>query len=590
MKDKFLKIIKKSAIFLLLFFTIILIFTTTLWMFKISISKIYLPIEYGISIIAFIIINYVKNIKAIDIKQFIKKKLITNILSIILATIIFILSVYAIGKIYDTTSDGNTYHKLAVGSMKNGWNPLYESCIDYTKEDGNVVTVNEDNINYLWVDHYAIGTEIIGANIYAFTNNIESGKISNLIFMYICFGIVLEYLSKKRNLGLIKSIIIAMVLVLNPVFLTQVGTYYVDTTLAMSLFISFIELLNITDETANKKNEKLLEYLILSMSIIVCINTKFTGLAYEGLFCGAFYIFWLIRERKDRKKLKETFITNTIFYIIVLLIAIGVVGCSSYLMNLIKHKSLFYPLSGENHVANMVNQEIPKTLSSKSHLEQFLTSIFSKGKNVSPAYAPEGNSLPEIKIPFTMTMAEINNYNIPDIRMGGFGPLFSGIFIIGFVITIYIIIDLIKNKKYDNLVKYTIFVIVSTLLVTMLDGAYWARYIPYIYFIQVMNLCYLLEKNKIIYNVIGTIFGLIMITNIIVVMPTVKRGYKENSNYVKEHLQLFKEYAEESGQPVKIKLNAGGFQGVEYNIADLDVDFIEDKTIVGENDGFMFRY
>ena len=601
MKDKIITVIKKSAIFLLTFLSMILLITTTLWIIKIPISIINLPIEFVLSIILFIIVSCrIKNKKnkEIDIEKCMLESWKTLLVSILLGTIVFSVSVYCLGKIYDTTQDGNTYHKLAVGSMKNGWNPLYGSCRDYTEEDGNVVTVIDGNRNYLWADHYAIGTEIIGANIYAFTGNIESGKVSSIIMIYICFGITLAYLSEDRKMKLLRSIIVAFVLSVNPITVTQIGTFYVDTALAMSLFIMFIELFKITHSQNENKVENykttfknnIEEYLILGMSILICANAKLTGIAYSGVFCIAFYIYWLIKNRKDKKLLKSTFIINTVFYLIVLIVTIAIVGASSYLMNLIKHKSLFYPLSGENHVENMVNREIPESLSTKSHLEQFLTSIFSKGKNVSPAYYPEQHEEPEIKIPFTMTRSELKNYVIPDIRMGGFGPLYSGIFIISTITTIIAVIDFIKNKKTNQLIPYSIIVLISIGLVLGLDGGYWARYVPYVYFVSIMNLAYLFEKKQKSISIISYIIGIIILINSLSVSYSAFNGYISNSRYVNSRLKEFKEYSSTVQGKVEIKLNEFVFQGVEYNINDLGVKFKVNQNLQASRDGFLFKY
>ena len=115
------------------------------------------------------------------------------------------------------------------------------------------------------------------------------------------------------------------------------------------------------------------------MSIAICANAKFTGLAYEAAFCGIFYLYWIIRLRKSKEQLKKNVIFDTVFYIVTVGITVAVIGGSSYLMNTIKYKHPFYPLYGEGHVENMVNKEIPVSVSSKSYIGQFLTSIFSEG-------------------------------------------------------------------------------------------------------------------------------------------------------------------------------------------------------------------
>lgn len=614
MCNKILNIIKKSAIFLLLFFVIILCYTVILWIFRISINKYNLPIEFGISVIIFMIINYIlycKNSKNNDINKEEKTKeknkfIINIIISILLGSIIFTAIVYCNGKIYDTTADGNSYHKLAVGSMKNGWIPLYESSKDYTAEDGNVVTVIDGNRNYLWVDHYAIGTEIIGSNIYAFTNNIESGKAFNLTMMYICFAISLSYLIEERKTKKIKAIFIAFILAINPITITQMFTYYVDTTMAMSLFIIFIELISLTNKNNIKEsikdkfynnNYNFENYSVLAMSIAICANAKFTGLAYAGVFCLAFYIYWIIKDKKEKNEnFKKNLIFNTIFFAVTLIITVVIIGGSSYLLNFIKYKSPFYPLSGEGHVENMVAKEIPESLSARPKIIQFLTSIFAKGENVTPSYYTENIVNPTLKIPFTMSKIELKNYIIPDIRMGGFGPLFSGIFIISTATFIIVLIDFIKNKKYNQLIQYLIITIISTVMVFALDGGYWARYVPYIYFITVMNLVYLLEKNKKYTRILSIIMVICFTINSLSVLCIQSKNYISNSKYIKTQLVAFKNYAKEeeekgNNQPIQIKLIDIAYQGVEYNVDDLKVKFEINQSLENAiKDGLYFKY
>lgn len=582
MKKNIIRTIGMSAIFLFMFIIIIQLYTNILFLVNISITKWNLPIEFGITILIFggmyLLLAKKKN-------ESIKKELIQIIASIIIGALVFTIAVFCVGKIYDVTADGNTYHKLGVGSMKNGWNPLYESSRDFTEEDGNALTVSENNINYLWADHYAMGTETIGANIYAFTNNIESGKAFTLVMMFIGFGIMLEYLVIQRDwaskkFGIIKALAISILLVVNPITVVQIGTYYVDATLAISLFLIIIELIAIN----TKKDDLFENYLILAMAIGMCSNAKFTGLGYAGVFCAASYVYGVIKNRKDKKYI----IRNTVFYIITVIITVCVLGSTSYLKNMIGNGHPFYPLYGEGHVENMVNQEIPESLAEKPNIVQFFISIFSKGENVSPSYSDVLNE-PDLKIPFTIQEGEIENYNIPDIRIGGFGPLYSGIFIITIGIMVAICVDCIRNKKYHSLIIYGIIVGVSAILLIALDGSYWARYIPYVYLISIINLAYLFEKKGKVANIIGIILALIMFVNSGLVLYTATKNYIGNSRYVKNNMIQFEEYAKDK-EEVPIKLNLEAYQGVQYNLDDLGINVVLDNTITSERDGFLFKY
>ena len=144
-ENKFYNILdylKESALFLLFSSTLVLIITNLLFILKISITSFHLPIIYILSIILFIIYRKKENYKK-------------NSISIIIATIVFIISILSVGRIYDSTADGNTYHKLAVGALKNGWNPLYD----------------HNEAIKSWSLHYPKFIWIYGANLYSTFGN-----------------------------------------------------------------------------------------------------------------------------------------------------------------------------------------------------------------------------------------------------------------------------------------------------------------------------------------------------------------------------------------------------------------------------------
>ena len=569
------EVIKKSAIFLLIDMIAILVITTVLFFVNITVTGFHLLIITIISIGIMLLFYKKDNIKV-------------NIVAILLGLVIFTGVTFIEGKIYDTTADGNTYHKLAIGALKNGWNPNYEDSKDFDIEDGNPFDISEDNINTLWIDHYAKGTEIFASVIYAFTGNIESGKGYTILLMYIAFGILFSYLYQNKKVNIIASLAVSILLPFNAITIVQVFNYYVDGALMMSiLLILFACIVESLGEHENQKEN----LLILASSILLCINIKFTGLAFAGIFCLAFYIYWMIKAgRKGKEEFIKQFKKYTIFYIITVIVSIVVVGYSSYTRNMIDHGNPLYPLYGEGHVDNMVIKEQPSSFTDKNHLEIFLISMFSKGENVSPTYSSE-NVQPTLKIPFTMSVEEIKNYSIPDIRMSGFGPLFSGIFILSVIGTIYIIARFIKTKNWNLLIPYLIILGIVAILILALDGNYWARYIPYFYAIPIIVLTYLLwDKNKKIKYILGIVFALIMFINVGLVSYTTLVSTKNNDAYVGQRINEFVQYCHDN-ETVDIELNHSGVQGALYNIDDRNVtNYVVRENIEGKNEGYFFKY
>lgn len=578
-KKSIIEIIKKSSIFLLLEIIMILLVTTILFFVNVTITSWHLPIITLLTIILYMMF-YKKD----------DKKL--NIIAIILGIIIFAGVTFLEGKVYDTTADGNTYHKLAIGSMKNGWNPAYEDSQDFKMEDGNAFDTSEDNINTLWIDHYAKGTEIFAAVIYAFTGNIESGKGYTLLLMYVAFGIIFSYLYIDRKRNIFTSLIIPFLFVVNAITVVQIFNYYVDGALMISILLILYSCIveSIKDKYEGGYNQKE-NLLILSSNIILCINIKFTGLAFAAIFCFVFYVYWLIKAyMKEKENFIEVVKKYTLFYIITVIASIGVIGYSSYTRNMIDHGHPLYPLYGKGHVDNMVVKEQPSSFADKNHFEIFLISIFSKGENVSPTYSSE-NIQPTLKIPGTITIEEINNYSIPDIRVGGFGPLFSIVFIISIISTIYISIKFIREKKWDLFIPYILILVVIAFLILLLDGNYWARYIPYFYAIPISTLTYLLwDKDKKIKYVIGVILSIIMLINVSLVIYANLKATRENDLYAGKKINEFVQYAHDN-EVVEIKLNHSGVQGALYNIDDRGVtNYIVKEEIEQEREGYFFKY
>lgn len=572
---KVFNILKESAFFLLMMSTFILIITNLLFIFKITITPYHLPIIYILSILGYILWK--------------KKEWKKALLVIVISSIVFIGCAFAATKMYDGTPDGNTYHKLSVGALKNGWNPVYESVGDFNKAEGNPFNVYKDNVNVNWSDHYARGTETFGAVVYAFSGNIETGKMFNLLWVYIGIFIIFGLL-KQMNLNNWKSLLISVILAINPIIIVQLPNYYLDGVLAISLFI--IILCCLLQFKAQSKNEQKINYLILAMAIIWCCNTKFTGLAFAAVFCGMYYLYRHIKNFiKDKDNFKQIFIKDTIFYIATVIVALVIVGGSTYTKNLIDHGNPLYPLYGKDHVDNMVMMEIPKSLQKEDRLTIFLTSIFAKGENVSPSYSDEGNE-PELKLPLTFTQEELDNYSIPDIRMGGFGPLFSAIFILGIIGTILIIVEYIRKKDWNKLIPYSLTLILIMALILFLDGGYWARYIPYFYLVPIFVLIHYFRKewnSHKIANVFAIVMAIVFVINSGLLLRIQYQSIKNNNWYAQSTLSSFQEYAK-NHKTILINLQHHGIQGVQYNIDDLGITNYKLTDKKQKNNGYMFTY
>lgn len=570
-----LEYLTSSAFFLFLFVTSIIVFTSVWFITSGTIFRLLLPTIYIISIVLYCFVS-----KSEENKK--------KIISIATGTLVFIVATLISSKIYDMTPDGTTYHKLAVGAMKNGWNPVWEDISNFNKDKGNPFDIYKDNVNVKWVNTYAKGSEIYGATVYSFTKNIDSGKSFNIIFVYIALFISYSIL-KQMKISTWKAIIISLVIAFNPISITQLTNYYLDGVLSISLFIIILYIMN-NDILKNKYN-----YLILGMSIIWACSVKFTGLAFSGIFCLSFYIYnnYLI-IKKEKKFFNKYTIKETIFYSIVVFISIIIVGSSSYTKNLILYGHPLYPLYGKNHVENMVLMEMPKSMQKNNRIIIFAKGIFSKSENSSPSYSKDTNE-PEWKIPFTISKGELNNFVSPDLRIGGFGYFFGGVFIISIIGIIKCLIHFYKNNELDKFNRHILIILIIFALLFFLDGGYWARYIPYVYMIPVFVLINnYSKKDQYKYEkLLSSIISLFLILDSILILGVQFRSVQMNRKYIYYHMNDFVKYSRHN-KNVNIKLNHHGVQGVQYNLDDLKINnytVVEDESKIKEKkDGYMFIY
>ena len=414
--------------------------------------------------------------------------------------LILLFTIFIASKTYDLSWDGNSYHKTAVGELKNGWNPLYESIEDFNASESNVLKLA--GTHEIWCNHYAKGQWIFAANIYSITNNIESGKCINILAMISILLISLSYFINKTNLFL--SIIISLLLSINPITLMQMFTYYNDMLIYSFIIILILCMQNIIEN----KNVKI-NYLLLFLSICILINIKFTGLAYAGFMMIIYYTYIITKKQLREKNIKSM----TILGIASVLVGICLIGSSTYVKNYLDHGHPLYPLFGENK-RDIMTLNQPLIFSDLNRIEKFIYANFSKSQNLT-ALQQEN---PTLKIPFTFTEDELYQLLIPDLRIGGFGVLFGGILLISFVIiAIGLYFLYFKNKKLFAQIGIIIGTII--LLILILDESWWARYMPQLYIIPIIAviILYIFKERKINLILLSFISIMLILNTVLII-------------------------------------------------------------------------
>lgn len=473
----------------------------------------------------------------------------STILTILIPIIFIIISIIICGKFYDYTWDGRMYHKVGIGYLMDGWNPLNEDVEEYDKTMTPPFKLIERN--YLWINHYPKASYIFAANIGKLTGNIESGKAINIISIAALFCFTLSILIYKKK-SMPFSILFSLAIVSCTTILSQILTNYVDCLVYVYMFM-LIYTFFAFEEKSYISNKTVL--LIYFMVLGLLINIKFSSFAFAGIYCLAYYL-WYIFRLKFKKIDKKFFVNFTITSFIAVIIGVFVIGLTSYPKNYIEKGNPFYPLLGKNKVDIMTNEALDY-FENKSPIERFMISTYSQITNLSKASGIEAT----LKVPFTIHKKELKYIDTCETRISGNGLLFSGIFSISLIVILLLEKRLYKDDK-KLFVLTTIPTLVTILLTFLMQDIWWARYFPQIHFIVFLALI-LLEKytNKkfLLYGLItiiiinGSIFMIGNINNAIKHTDLVK----EQFNYIKSKKEFKK---------CKMKIWSLTFQGGYFDI------------------------
>lgn len=450
-------------------------------------------------------------------EKYVKKFfLLTGLLFLTIAICSFIS-----GKIYDFSWDGQTYHQEAVLQLHSGWNPLYDEDLD----EGPTEHLHADYRSNFWINHYAKGNWYLAAISYDLFGSIEYGKVFQLLTMLstflISFSFVYSLLEKK-----LMSLIIGVIIVLNPVSWNQIFTFYNDG----YLYLTFVLVIIYSIEWLQKKD--ILTLLALCLSIILMVNTKFTALGYAIIACGIPLFIIMYNNKGNLKNIfSKKYLKLYLSVIAAFIFAVAITGSASYVKNFIDHKHPFYPLAGEGKV-DIMSYNTPEPFKNLSTVEQFYLSLFSKTTNNRKAAL-------ENKIPFTVTGDEIKESIKVDTRVAGFGPLFSGVIIL-------VILALAKNTHLlfnRKNIYYGIVFGILLLSVVINPEPWWARYIPQFWLIPVVILVLLaanyFKQNKWILYVTLTVFLL----NGLLISGNSFKNTLENQNKIEKQLEILQEYS-----------------------------------------------
>lgn len=528
-------ILKNSAFFLLGWFTVMVVVSVLLFFFHIPITRFHL---IGTFLITSVIYYFITKKSSNDIWKVLGLSVLVIFASILLSSFMF-----------DRSSDGNTYHKDAIGVLKEGFNPVYGSSYDFIENRSDDSKIRTEYS--IWTDHYAKANWILAANFYRLTNNIESGKAMNLISIYIVFGLVftglVEVIEKK------KALILSLVTVLNPITVSQMFTYYNDQLVCLYLFLAIFFLIRL-DKNINRKEE----WIGYILTFILLANMKFNGLGYLLVFSFLFVCRYLYKAYKNKRFL-SIFKKLCMIFIPLFVVSLVVVGYPTYIKNTIDHRNPFFPLYDKNG-EDIITEQQPKKFLEMNTIEKLFYGTFSKANNL------REHDKTELKIPFMVYKEELTPAMSNDLRISGWGVFFSGLLIC----SIIILIRYYHNYKKESWILYTLGI--TVLLLIVMSESWWARYTPHFYLFIIFALYVLLKYGKC--KIVNLLYTVLVIINTL--LP-----FLGNSYYTfKNSIHILKDFRSLSNR--EIVVNEKGMNGILYNLKDFHIDYKLDNSINGK--------
>lgn len=368
--------------------------------------------------------------------------------------------------ILDFSWDGLSYHQEAVIQLQQGWNPFLQN---HTPEETN---------HTMELTHWAKAPWLFGAAVYAFTGRIETAKSASALLIVAAFFLVWSALLQFQSLSPVWSLFLAVAAGFNPVSVNQYLTFYIDGQLA-----SLLTCIAAMAVILWRQRSGWWEWLLLVAATSLCINVKFTGIAFAGILLSGFACLLLFKRRW------RLIMVSILAGIVIMLTGVVIVGYNPYITNSIHFGHPFHPMAGPNsfYYDLLLKGQVPADLVPLNRLGKLYVSLFAVSENVT---APRQT---RNKVPFRILGAEIHSFRtLCDTRAAGWGPWIGGIMLLSSVILI--LMGVLHFRT--NFIWAVVLVALVLASVMIISETWWARFVPQLWLVPAIPAALALGSSR----------------------------------------------------------------------------------------------
>lgn len=213
---------------------------------------------------------------------------------------------------------------------------------------------------------------------------------------------------------------------------------------------------------------------------------------------------WTFIYQKDNSLLILKYLFLSFF------IGIFIVGFDPYVTNSIDHGTPLYPVFGSDFDILMLNN--PSDFQNTNPFGNLFRSVFS--------HSMAGVTNFTYRIPFVINVEDLQAFQTPDVRLSGFGPLFSG----AIVLCIFNLLQFLRSNGYcmlKNQFRSILSFIVVFLMISVLinPSSWWARFVPQLWLIPLfLSLSFFAveRKSRLLYY-LNHLFILVLAVNVLLI-------------------------------------------------------------------------